>query len=111
MSENETFMSLALSGKVMMDEIDDYVDLWHESPGGIALHEYLGFDMDEYELWVSSPDSLGIIFYARKYNQTLEDVANDNVKEMRIAARTNDSLRIKRLETWLKKRKDKFAPG
>lgn len=34
------------------DELDDKIQEWHEGAGqGLALHEYLGFTLDEYKEW------------------------------------------------------------
>jgi hypothetical protein len=43
----QDFISLALAGVVMPDEIDDYVDRWHQSTDSLPLHEYLGMSPDE----------------------------------------------------------------
>lgn len=103
-SQHETFISLALAGKVMVDEIDDYIDRWHATPEGVPLHEYLGFSRDEYGLWLRSPDSLPLILASRKFNKPLHKIANDSVEAMRLAARASDPGKVKLLEDWLSKR-------
>lgn len=101
---NHSFVSRALAGEVMTDEIDDYVDQWHENPGGLSLHEYLGMDREEYAFWLSSPDCLPLIIASRKLNKPLHIVANDNLKAMRLAARTDDTAKIKSFQAWLQRR-------
>ena len=32
MSSRRTFVDLCLNGDVLMDEIDDFVEAWHEDP-------------------------------------------------------------------------------
>ena len=101
MSERQSFLSLALSGKAMTDEIDDYVDLWHEQPMGLSLHDYLGMNREEFNLWLDEPDMLPLIITSRKTNRSLDLIANDNLDEMRLAARANHTNMIPRLQAWL----------
>ena len=105
MSNQASFISLALAGSVMLDEIDDYVDEWHANTDQKPLHSYLGMSRDEYALWLSSPDSLALIVAARKLAKPLDVVANDNLYSMRLAARAEDSKLVKQLETWLQQRR------
>src|SRR5689334_18107622 len=103
--ERQDFISLALAGEVMTDEIDDHVDQWHDDPDGLPLHEYLGMTEREYALWLSVPDMLPLILAARKQGRPLEEiVVNDNNDSLRIAARADNALKIKRLQLWLRGR-------
>ena len=101
MSSDRRFISLALSGEAMTDEIDDFVDQWHDNPTGLSLHDYLGMNREEYALWLSSPDTLPLIIASRKFNKPLDVIANDNLQAMHLAARADDTTKIKRLQTWL----------
>ena len=54
-----TFMERYLRGEVTAEEIDDYVELWHESLGFSGeLHEYLGMTWEEYGAWAETPSVL-----------------------------------------------------
>ena len=99
-----TFVDMALSGQVMLDEIEDYVGRWHDGVGSGALHEFLGMTLEEYELWATAPDTLPLIVASRKQNRPLHAVANDNLHERRLAARAG-ALDITRLERWLENRR------
>ena len=101
MSSRRNFIAMALAGEVMTEEIDDYVDDWHNNPGDLAFHEFLGMDRAEYALWLKSPDTLPLIIASRKLGKPLDVIANDNLQEMRLAARADDTSKIKRLQTWL----------
>jgi hypothetical protein len=57
----------------MIDEIDDFVDGWHDDPRNLPLYEHLGFTKDEYALWLRSPDSLQLILNSRKHKIPLGD--------------------------------------
>lgn len=63
---NETFLDRVLAGVTSLDEIDDYVDRWHNSPDETrSLAEFLGFTTDEYTLWMKDAHSLHKIIKAR----------------------------------------------
>lgn len=73
--ETDTFVALALGGKVGLDAIDDFVDRWHEDPAASGtLADYLGLTDAEYALWVESPGELEHILDARR-NGRPEDPA------------------------------------
>ena len=98
-------------GEVLADEIDDYVDVWHDAAGSWAqeqpLHEFLGLTEVEYELWVHDPDSLPLILVARREQRPLSDVVAHHVEELRRAAQASDAQEVVILTRWLKSRKSK----
>ena len=48
-----TFLDLYLQNKVRLEDIDDYVDIWHTDISiGKSLHEYLGMSWEEYAGYV-----------------------------------------------------------
>lgn len=96
-----SFVDLCLSGEVLEDEIDDFVDDWHEDEETtLELHEYLGMSWDEYSVWVTRPSILPFILSARK-NNTRFDVAL-NQKRLALAARAETVEEARRIEKWLK---------
>lgn len=60
------FIDLALSGNAGLEDIDDFVDAWHESDGSVTLPDFLGMTPDEYALWVSNPETIEVILRARR---------------------------------------------
>jgi SNF2 family DNA or RNA helicase len=62
----QTFLDRYLAGKARREEIDDYVDAWHENPEQMELHEFLGMSQQEYAWWLRNPDALDEIALARK---------------------------------------------
>jgi hypothetical protein len=75
MSEPQiSFLARALAGDVPLDEIDDYVDRWHDGFSDRALHDYLGKTRDEYGLWLAVPDALPMILMGRKLHRPLEAI-------------------------------------
>jgi hypothetical protein len=72
MSDNDRrFVERALAGEVMIDEIDNFVDDWHDNPRNRPLYEHLGFTKAEYALWLRSPDALPLILSSRKLRTPL----------------------------------------
>ncbi|MDB6001388.1 MAG: hypothetical protein JWP52_3087, partial [Rhizobacter sp.] len=70
------FIQMCLSGEALEDEIDEFVERWHEGDEGLGLelHEYLGMTWDEYKLWGATPSALRFILAAHAENKTLDAV-------------------------------------
>ena len=96
------FIELCLSGEVLEDEIDDFVEKWHNGEEGrdIELHEYLGMRWNEYSLWATKPSILPFILSAHKSHTTLDHELNQ--KRLSLAARAGSSEEAKKMEAWLK---------
>lgn len=102
MSRNEiSFVDLCLRGEALAEDIDDFVDVWHEGGTGVPLHVFLGFTRDEYSLWVEQPNSLEVILYARKFGKELGQVGAFDRTD-RLAARSLSEDDRDELITWLK---------
>jgi hypothetical protein len=103
-----TFFDLYSSGQALSDDIDDFIDSWHEGADlqarSLPLHEYLGLTLDEYELWVHDPDVLPQILIARRESRPLSEVMNDYLDELPMAARADDAATVKALRAWLANR-------
>jgi hypothetical protein len=82
----ENFIQLCLEGHALLDEIDDYVDRWHDSDSTLELHEFLGMTLQEYAAWVKCPDMLAAIVTGRKRRESFLDIYGEFQNE-RIAAR------------------------
>jgi hypothetical protein len=67
MTQSDTFLEQCLDGNVSSDDIDAFVDAWHEGDGdGETLGRYLGFGDSEYALWVERPEMLEAILEERR---------------------------------------------
>ena len=58
-----TFMEQYCQGRVSADDIDDFIDRWHDAPPVaegrvLPLHEFLGMTREQYEAWVHDVDVL-----------------------------------------------------
>jgi hypothetical protein len=97
-----TFIELALNGEALPDEIDDFVDAWHEDSGEEELDEFLGMTPEEYSLWITNPDFIEIILAARYNHEALSKAVNDNVRHpARLAARSDQPWKVALLRRWI----------
>ena len=66
---SKTFIDACLAGTARPEEIDDWVDAWHDAAPGSedrTLDQYLGFTDEEGRLWARKPSSLWAILEDRK---------------------------------------------
>lgn len=70
-----TFVELCLKGEALEEEIDQFVEAWHEGRqcADLALHEYLGMRWEEYQVWSTTPSVLPFVLAAHKFGTSLED--------------------------------------
>lgn len=97
-----TFITSCLNGEVLVEDIDDFVEAWHEGREGAnqELHEYLGMSWEEYSIWATTPSILPFIISARHKRISLDAELNQDRYAM--AARASSTLEAKRIENWLR---------
>lgn len=66
----DTFIEKCLRGDESPEDIDDYVDQWHEGAFDQPLHTFLGMTPQEYSAWLTRPDTLSTILNARRSVRT-----------------------------------------
>lgn len=102
MSDDLRFIHQVLEGYVLADEIDDFIDRWHDDDTDMELHDYLGLTRQEYSLFVEHPDYVNMIVAARKMGIPLLQAVNDNMYGGdRLAARADDGLALAKLKRWI----------
>ena len=95
------FVDLCLGGDVLEDEVDDFVENWHEDENSTQeLHEYLGMSWEEYSVWATKPSILPFILSARKNGTTFDLEVNQ--ERLALAARAESAQEAAKLEAWLK---------
>jgi hypothetical protein len=97
-----TFVDQYLNGEVLAEDIDDFIDIWHENPADKEIYDFLGMSQKEYSLWVRDPDTLPEIARARRTGLPLEVVLRTTLEEIPTAARSANAIKIDRLMRWLK---------
>lgn len=98
---SDSLIELLLRGEAFLDDIDDYVDDWHESSTSDSLAEYLGMARNEYALWVEQPDSLRLIVAAREEGQPVEEFVAA-ADPLAIAARGVSAAEARTVVEWLR---------
>lgn len=93
------FIQNCINGDALLSEIDDYIDLWHESDTDLSLHEFLGMTKEEYALFVDDEQYLATIVTARKENGSIKQIIENQIA---MAARSDDHAKSERLQRWLK---------
>ncbi len=96
------FVTNCLSGEALLDDIDDYVDAWHENKGEVPLHQYLGMSKTEYALWVANPDVLPFVISAHRENRDVGKLLEE-FNALPLAARADGPEKATQLMRWLKK--------
>jgi len=54
MSNTENFYQLYLRERVLLNDIDDYIDQWHNSDSTEEIYEFLGMSQEIYGLRVET---------------------------------------------------------
>jgi len=99
----KTFISQCIEGTVLLDDIDDYIDEWHDTePQVEKLHDFLGMTWDEYSMWVADPDILPYIVTSHKDNLSLEALLEEHYYSLPLAARAGNALTARKIMAWLK---------
>ena len=96
-----SFIEKCVLGKVLLEEIDDYVEKWHASDSALPLHKFLGMTKAEYSLWVADPAVLPFIVTAHKTDQDVGKLL-DGAQGLPMAARADGPEKAKKLLGWLR---------
>jgi hypothetical protein len=100
----DTFVAKCLRGDCLCDEIDDYVDRWHDGDSEQPLSEFLGFTPEEYAVWLEMPQLLEWIFYARKTEKSIAAMLPEiNTANPSLEARALSPEDSNELFQWLKR--------
>jgi hypothetical protein len=95
------FIQDCANGDALLDDIDNYIDRWHESDSPLPLHTYLGMSKPEYSLWLTEPAALAFIIKAKREHRSVASIM-DSLNELPIAARSTDPGKVIKVMKWLK---------
>ncbi|MGI4763745.1 MAG: hypothetical protein ACRYGP_01560 [Janthinobacterium lividum] len=104
MSEPMNFVDQAMAGLVAINDIDDFVDRWHDGEETVAIFDFLGMTEEEYGLWMQAPDTLELILRARRLRLPLVEAVKDDAGKSRTSAASEEALKLELLQTWLRGR-------
>lgn len=97
------FIDKCLNGDCLVEEIDDYVDLWHEGDSTESLHSFLGMTEDEYGLWMRDSEYIYFILEAHKSGRHVYEI-QEEFRALPLAAR-GDIKSVMEFTAWLKQNK------
>lgn len=97
------FMEACLEGDALLEDIDDYIDEWHESDSDEELHDYLGMTFEEYSVWVENDSMLKTIFHAREAGKSINELIKENDVQ-KLVARASTPEEAAQVKEWLKKK-------
>ncbi|MBX3446418.1 MAG: hypothetical protein KF765_06665 [Parvibaculaceae bacterium] len=105
MSE-KSFVAQCLIGERLLDEVDDFIDQWHEGVMEGDLRECLGLNAEEYAAWLHEPDTLALVVAARHAKVSLEDFLREKqAGQLALAARASSREEAHKVYEWLQKTK------
>lgn len=65
------FIDMCRTGDAQPEDIDDFIDAWHDNPASIPLYTFLGMTKEEYSSWVEDAASLLAILEARNQQSSI----------------------------------------
>lgn len=96
------FVAACLQGHALLEDIDDYVESWHENAKDpTPLHRFLGMSRSEFELWVADPDVLPFVVEAHRAGRDVAELIEE-FHALPLAARAASPERARKLAHWLK---------
>lgn len=101
MSNNPKFLTGYIDGDYLCDEIDDFIEQWHLIQPNETLYEFLGFNEDEWEVWVLDSSTLPQIAISREKGIPLATQLS-NAQDYAMAARSDRPLEAEQVIQWLK---------
>lgn len=99
------FLVLYRDGHVTAQQIDDFIEAWHDLDEfeQRPLAEFLGMTEDEYAVWMASRKALPAIVAARQTARPLVEVVAEHLAQLQHAALPSNRAAIHVLSHWLKK--------
>jgi hypothetical protein len=104
--QRPTFLDLYRDGQVTAEQIDDFIEAWHESDDSEQrpLAEYLGMTDEEYSVWLASRRALPMLVAARQNSRPVIEVVRQHLADLQRAGLRADETAIYVLSHWLAKR-------
>lgn len=98
---HETFVAACLAGRALLEDVDDWIDAWHDGPSTTDLDTFLGFEAAEGALFAERPEALRFIIASRRLRRPVTDllVGRD---EYSLAARAVDTAAAHGVVEWLR---------
>lgn len=99
---DQTFIHACLQGSAMLEDIDDWVERWHEGAGSnMDLDTFLGFTAEEGSLWAERPEALRFVVAAHRYGRPVAELMASR-DEFALAARSKAPEDAAAVVEWLR---------
>ncbi|GJI99070.1 hypothetical protein RugamoR57_57880 [Duganella caerulea] len=98
------FIEKCLLREASPEDIDDFIELWHQNPGKQSLHEYLGMTRNEYALWIANSAILPTLIGIRSKHQNMDQLLAEFDRQLPAAAKSTSPSGAMALMKWLKAR-------
>jgi len=95
-----TFIEDCLEGEAALEDIHEWIKVWHQSGGHRPIHEYLGMKEAEYALWVERPQVLHFIVSSHREGISLKEALKIAAAKPS-AAREGSSSAARQILSWL----------
>ncbi|RFP16625.1 hypothetical protein D0T25_18390 [Duganella sp. BJB488] len=99
-----SFIEKCLAHEATPEDIDDYIELWHQNPGDQPLHEYLGMTRNEYALWIVNAAILPTLLNIRSKHQSMDQLLAEFDHQFPATAKSTSPSGAMALMKWLKVR-------
>ena len=97
------FINDVINADAILDEIDDYVERWHNTDSDISIFDYLGMTEEEYLLWVENDFYLKYIVSAHEQNKNISEILEE-AYSTKLVARSSSPEEGKKIYEWLKEK-------
>lgn len=97
------FINDVINADAILDEIDDYIQTWHDADTDSSVYEYLGMTEEEYFLWVENDFYLKYIIAAHERNININELLKEEYT-FKLAARSSSPEEAKKIYDWLKEK-------
>lgn len=97
------FINDVINADAILDEIDDYVERWHNTDSDVSIFDYLGMTEEEYLLWVEHDFYLKYIVSAHEQNKNISEILEE-AYSTKLVARSSSPEEGKKIYEWLKEK-------
>jgi len=98
------FIEKCLLREARPEDIDDFIELWHQNPGEQSLPEYLGMTRNEYAFWIANAAILPTLLSIRSKHQNMDQLLAEFDHQLPAAAKSASPAGAMALMKWLKAR-------
>lgn len=95
------FIEKCLLREAKPEDIDDFIELWHEDPGAQPLHDFLGMTRNEYAFWIADAAILPTIISIHSKRQSMDQLLAELDGQLPAAAKSATPSGARALMTWL----------